>query len=258
MLGDEDERPTGTNLRGRLSDVYFPSLVEGTLAPLATRLGERATLDDARLGRAAGLAEIQAQLAKSAEWLGTMGAVYTRAQFAIGIDRDVTEGILTVKKGGGTVELPVAVVAERRRSREVEVRVYYAAHVLESGVSPRPKIASGNSAAVLPSPLMQHIQALRQGDVAGTLGTFEENGTLRDAEGRVHAKSDGSLRSHYEAKTPWDAEIGGYADDGRTCALECAVVRIGGRETPAQAALIVYERGDSGLICAARAYSSGV
>ena len=47
---------------------------------------------------------------------------------------------------------------------------------------------------------------------------------------------------------------GGRADDGSTCALEYTIVKMRGKGVPAQAGLAVYERGESGLLRAARVY----
>ena len=111
MFGDQADRPP-SGLRGWLSDLYFPALLDGAPGPLAERLGPRSTLDDPRLGRAAGLTDIKAQLDKSAAWLAAASARYERGQFTTGVDSDVTEGVLTITAAGKEIEVPVAVVAE--------------------------------------------------------------------------------------------------------------------------------------------------
>ena len=117
--------PPGT-LRGWLSDVYFPSLLdvsmrEKAIESLANRLGAKATVDDPLHGRATGLPGITAHLNKTADWLTEHSASYERIAFTTGTDRDVTEGTLALTFENKTLDLPVAVVAERRRSRRVEL-----------------------------------------------------------------------------------------------------------------------------------------
>src|SRR5690242_15879161 len=114
--GNEPDRGPPTSLRGWLSDVYFPAILDSALGPLSIRLGPRATVDDPMFGRTTGLPALDAHLKQVSEWLSKSGAVYTRGLFTTGIDRDVTEGRLAMKIDGAAVDLPVAVVAERRRS----------------------------------------------------------------------------------------------------------------------------------------------
>ena len=253
--GQGEQHGVGANLRGWLSDVYFPALIEGALAPLAQRLGARATLDDPILGRAVGLAAIEAHLTKSADWLRQLGATYERGQFTTGVDRDVTEGVLTLQKEAQRLEVPVAVVAERRRSREVEVRIFYSTQAVGAKAVACP-LGPPDPAIVLPVLIGDHQEALRGGDITAALACFEENGVARDPLGGAFGKANTTLRQFHERMCGggWEAQPGGYADDGRTVALESTLVRFGGKDVEPQACLMVYERGDSGLVRALRVY----
>jgi hypothetical protein len=248
MTEDEGDRSETSSLKGWLSDVYFPALLEGQLGQLALRLGARATIDEPELGRAQGLAAVQAHLAMRADWLQKAGATYERGQFTTGVDRDVTEGTLTVKRDGATSELPVAVVAERRRSREVELRVYH------PGKKGRERLLPVAPSISLGAPVGDFLAAAKAGDLAAMLVAFEQNGVLRDGAGRAYGKANGSLKAYFEKAAPLVLEPGGYAEDGRACALEYTVVRMGGRDVSARAGLAVFERGDSGLLRALRIY----
>jgi hypothetical protein len=256
MGNGQGEQPPPSSLRGWLSDVYVPAILDGALLPLAQRLGARATVDDPILGRAAGLAAIEAHLAKSAKWLQELGARYERGQFTTGVDRDVTEGALTVTKDGRSFEVPIAVVVERRRSREVEVRIYYPPHLVGAKRTLRAELAAHDPSVILPTLVGEHVEALRRGDVEAALACFEEHGVARDAHGGAYGKANGTLaRFHARRATGgWLAQLGGYADDGRSCAVEHTVVRIAGKDVTPEAGLFVYERGDSGLFRALRVY----
>ena len=50
-------------------------------------------------------------------------------------------------------------------------------------------------------------------------------------------------------------ELCGLIDDGRTCALECNVVRWGKAELAPAAEVAVYARGPSGKLAAVRIYN---
>jgi hypothetical protein len=261
MFDERPDRGPPTCLRGWLSDVYLPALLDKTaLEPLARRLGGRATVDDPLFGREAGLPGLERYVNEASAWLLERDATWEKTHFTTGVDRDVTEGLLALNLPTGPFVLPVAVVAERRRSREVEVRLYYSTYRLKEGVAPRGQLVPKVEDLVLPAGVNDHLDALRAANVDALLAGFEQNGVLREAQGTEHAKGNG-LRAYFE-KLVLGGEfgggveimIGGAADDGRTVALEYTLVRMGGHEVKPQAGLTVYERGDSGLLRAVRMY----
>jgi hypothetical protein len=256
MTGDQAERGAGAGLRGRLSELYFRSVLQGELEPFLARLGDRASVDEPTFGYATGVAAIEARLRERASALRDAGASYAAGQCIVGADRDVTEGLLTVKLGGRTVEVPVAVVAERRASREVELRVYYPSPLLGAGESARRPLAR-NVPTPLPALVADHVGALRSGNVEAALACFEQAATLREPSGREHHKASGELAAYLSARGRYDARSDGYADDGHSCALEYTVVERAGVAVPAAApSLAVFERGDSGLFRAVRLYAA--
>ena len=253
------DRGAPSSLRGWLSDVYVPALLddeEGTLGGLAQRLGNKATVDDPIFGRASGLPALERFVADMSKWLKSHEAKYSKLAFTTGIDRDVTEGTLALTFESKTVDLPVAVVAERRRNREVELRLYYSTQPIKGTQAARSPLVADQAELVLPSPMDEHVRALEAGNVDGLLATFEADGVMREARGLEHMKS-GGLRDFYTKLLTGGGVMvmkGGAADDGRTCAFEYTLVKMGGRAVPPQAGLAVYERGDSGLLRSVRVY----
>ena len=263
MFDEKDDRGPPTSLRGWLSEIYFPAIVDGQREQLAKRLGARATIDDPIHGRAAGLPGIDQLLAKTEAWIESHKATYQKGAFSTGIDRDVAEGVLSLTEDGKTVDLPIAVVTERRKSREVELRVY-ASRKVTGAPAPRPRLVALVSDLPLPKLVADHLDALKAGSVDAVLACFETDGVIIDADGRAHRKSDGTLRPHVQAllgstQSPGcDLQRGGYADGGRTCGLEYTLVRLAGRDVTAQAGLLVYERGDTGLVHTLRCYDDAL
>lgn len=277
-------------LKGRLADVYVAALVSGSLTALARRLGNRATVDDPRFGRASSLASIDPMTAKASTWLRDAHATYRHVATTSGVDRDLSEGVVSLDVGGTIREMPIAVVAERRRLREIELRLYYSAPAdpmteppgSETPAVPRPGWpprggARGASLApasrstgdesrpvsllreplvpsanvVIPQLVAHTLEALKRGAVERVLSGFEEHSRLVDPEGRVHVKRDGTMARFLDALGAVELAPAGMADDGRTCCLEMTVAR-GGRE--ATTGVIAMERGDSGLIREVRLY----
>lgn len=279
---ESEERAPPTSLRGWLSDVYIPSLLDPepkSVEALAQRLGGRATVDDPIFGRTSGLPALERYVAEKSEWLKHREARYTKTFFTTGTDRDVSEGVLTLVIDGKKVDLPIAVVAERRRSREVELRTYYTTKPIKDTHAIRSPLVPPDDALVLPSPIAEHVDALMKGDVDALLAGFESDGTMRDAHGVAH-KQGPELRELYEKmfgksgpesmegrnlpgfsrawSTPGGVQIlkGATADDGRTCALEYTLVGLRGKGVAPQAGLALYERGDSGLLRSLRVYDN--
>ena len=271
---ESSNRGSPTSLRGWLSDIYVPVLLdddEDSVLALAHRLGGKATVDDPIFGRTSGLPALERYVAEVSSWLKLHQAKYTKSVFTTGTDRDVTEGTLVLTFDAKSVELPIAVVAERRRSREVELRIYYSTQPIKGTKSVRSPLVPNDEALTLPPAVTDHIEALKRGDADAIVLGFEAEGKLRDARGHAHDKSSG-LREFYAklfdvaASTPpgvsaaaprrGGVEIlkGRASDDGRNCAFEYTVIKMHGRDIAPQAGLAVYERGDSGLIRAVRIY----
>jgi hypothetical protein len=256
MFDDGPDRGAPSSLRGWLSDVYLPALLEGTLDALVRRLGSRASVDDPIFGRASGLPALDRYVKDMSAWLLERRGKFERLAFTTGVDRDVTEGRLDLTIESKLVTIPIAVVAERKRSREIDLRLYYSTSPLKGTAAVRSPLVPENNALPLPIPVRDHLDSLRRGSVPDVLQGFETDGELREASGVTHAKS-GDLKAFYEKLLgAGGAELilGGAADDGRTCALEYTLVRLKGRTVSPQAGLAVYERGDSGLLRSVRIY----
>jgi hypothetical protein len=264
MPEDDARSPGSSELRGWLSDVYLPALIEGQVVALMHRLGGRATIDDPIFGRTSGLPTLEAYVAEMSEWLRKRGAKYERLCFATGTDRDVTEGKLTITLDGKAVDLPIAIVAERRPSREVELRLYYTTAPINGKPALRSPVVGRDDELLLAPTIVNHLAALAHADLDALVASFESGGAIRDSRGVTHAKdanAGGELRAFYAkllGATGVDGGVkvlkGGKADDGRICALEYTVVKIRGSVVPPQAGLAVYDRSDTGLLRAVRIY----
>lgn len=246
----DDARPPPSTLKGRLADVYVPALVDGALEALSRRLGNRATIDDPAHGRASSVASLEALVARASETFRGRGARYRHVYSTTGISLDAAEGVLSLRDGTAPRELPICVIAQRRRLREIELRIYYAAHD-STPHAPRGPIMGTDFTTPIPPALAPTVDALRGGDVEKVIAGFEEQGGIVDAHGRKHLKTDGNMASFLAQLGAMMVLVSGSADDGRTCCLE-AMIAHGGRD-PAPAVLSL-ERGDTGLVRELRVY----
>jgi hypothetical protein len=246
----EEARPPPSTLKGRLADVYFPALVDGALEALSRRLGNRATVDDPVHGRASSVASLEALVAKSAAAFAAREARYRHVYSTTGVDRDAAEGVLSYSKDGATRELPLVVIAERRRLREIELRLYYAQDPGAPRDTRGPLVTAG-FASPLPAPLAGVVDALRRGEVDLALASFEEDACAIDPYGVRHPRQGGALGALLASNGRMDVIVVGSADDGRTCAAELTIARGGRQPAPA---VLSFERGDSGLVRELRVY----
>jgi hypothetical protein len=240
------------------------ALLAGQSDQLVRRLGDRATVDDPIFGRASGMPTVERYLREVAEWLAKHQGAFEKIAFTQGSDRDVTEGTLALTFEGRRVSVPVAVVAERRKEREVELRLYYSTGPIKGTHAVRGPLLPQDDEVVVPPPVAAHLEALARGDLDAIVAAFQNGAAVRDPSGSFHSRGDagGALRAYYEKLLQGSGgdrvgvEIlkGARADDGRTCALEYTVVRVHGKNVAPQAGLAVYERGESGLLSAVRVY----
>ena len=263
-MKDAPERGAPSNVRGWLSEVYVPALVSNQADQLVHRLGGRATVDDPIFGRTTGMPALESYLDQAAAWFKKRDGAFEMLAFTTGSDRDVTEGMLTVSVDARRVSVPIAVVAERRPEREVEIRLYYSTKPILGASTSRAPLVPREDQLPLPPPIAAHLDALGRGDADAVVASFEDGASLRDPGGRTHVKdgTGGAMRAFYEALFAQGPEggrgvavvKGARADDGRTCAVEYTVTRMHGSDVSPQPGLAVYERGESGLLRAARLY----
>ena len=164
----------------------------------------------------------------------------------------------------GRIELPVAIVADRDGdARIVEIRIYYGAWPL-TGTNTRDR-----------SPPLQPDPDLHPPDVVGEYQRALAAATskpprqpssptptsARPAGGPYVHRSRDELAALYElfffrTEAASRLEHCAVTDDGRSCALEYNLVRVGPEqfELPPEAGIAVYVRGATGKLAAARIY----
>lgn len=249
----DDGRSPPSALKGRLADVYVPALVSGSIEALSRRLGNRATIDDPLHGRASSLVSIDPLLGRIAAFFSEAKATYQHVCSTTGVDRDASEGRLMMTIGGEPREVPIAIVAERRRLREIELRVYYAADVVPPSTTarkPRAALLSSGPPMTVSQLVDSIIDGMRRRDIEQSLAGFEETSRIVDPSGNAHTKAGGAMATFLTGLGELGSQGGGSADDGRVSCVETTIGR-GGRDAPA---MLAFERGDSGLVRELRVY----
>jgi hypothetical protein len=259
-MKEPSEHGDPSGLRGWLSGAYFGALLSGAAEQLGRRLGARASIDDPLFGPASG-EELPRYLEGVATWLLAAKASFDETAFTLGADRDVTEGVLEIERGGGRVAVPVGIVAVRRPAREIVIRTYFDAQRVGGTRAVRtPLLPEAGDMTVRPA-VTAHLRAMDRGDVDGVVACFEVGGRVEDARGNAYIRDaeSNTLRVYYTTMfraaphgITWHK--GGRADDGRTCALEYTVDGAASVNADGNPGLAIYELGESGLLRSLRVY----
>ena len=261
MFEDDDGGRQTSSLRGRLSDVFLPALLADSQEELGKRLGSRAKIYDPIFGAAANPAEVSGRLKALAGWLSDHGAEFVASSSVVGIDRDVTEGTLSLRLDEEHIDLPVALILERKKAREVDLRIYHATLPLKSWQAARPQRGVREKDPAVPAHVAEHLALMRLGDVDALVAGFETDGSVRDGTGKVHARPGGGMHEFYvrllqsgPAANDWQPVVISVADDGRKCAIEYETSKRRDGEIAPKEGAMIFERGPSGLFSSVRIY----
>lgn len=227
---------SGDVLKGPLSDVFVPALLEGSLPALGKRLGDRAQLCDPRFGTATG-----SELGKRLAELRTAWAGFTaeKERIVAGIERDVWVGTLTNKDR--VVYLALGV--ERRRMREIEIRMY---HTYDK---PYVFTHTNREQAALPLALEAALAALESGNSDELTAELDPQATLKTQTGASFMRDKvAQFLAAVRGEGNVTLERHGSADDGRSAAAELTLTR----GAVGSSLVLVASRGESGLITSLR------
>jgi len=218
-------------------------------------------LNDPRLGHVEGARELRDFVSKMADWLRKRDTLVENVALTRTPIRTVEEVVLHLLRNGGVrVELPVAIVTDRNPDRTLKaIRVYHSMWPLTGSHTVRPPLLPEDPRLHAEGAPGDYQRALAEGDLEGTVTTFEPDGYAREPSGGsyLHRGAEGlrELYAHLFANGGGiPLEHCTLTDDGTRCAIEYNCVRWGVTDIPPQAGVAVYERASSGLLSAARIY----
>ena len=238
---------------------YFEGLLSKDRSGLERSFVGEPRVNDPRVGYVEGTREFRAFVSGTVAWLHEHNAVVSPVYLTRTPTRTVEEVVLRLTQDGRTIELPVAIVADRNPDRTLKtIRVYHSLWPLTGEHAVRPPLLPADPNIHPEGAVGEYQQALAEGDVESVLRAFESEGYAREPSGGPYLHQGAErLRDFYElilAKGGIPLEHCTLTDNGRGCAIEYNAVRWGDSEIPAQAGVAVYERGRGGLLAAARIY----
>ena len=237
---------------------YFDGLLSGDPDPLVESFAGEPEVHDPVFGRIKGVAAFRAFVIETSDWLQQHHATVDDVEHVILERRGFEEVVLRLETDHGTVDLPVAVVAERQPDGRIdEVRVYFTGRPLTGRDVSRPPLLQPDPDLPLPDAVAAYLRACAEGHVERVIATFEPDGIARESTDlQTHRGPDG-LRAFYARLFSGGGipmETCALIDDGRACALEYNVVQSGTLQRQPQAGLAVFIVGGSGRLAAVRVY----
>jgi len=239
---------------------YYDGLMSGEHAALIRSFAGEPVLHDPRRGRVIGVQAFEAYVRELGSWLSEHNVSFDPVDHVFMEPRSFEEVLLHLDSEGGRVEVPVAIVADRRSDgRLIELRIYHSIWAVTGRHLHRPPLLQRNPDLRAEGVVAEYQRALAAGDVDAVIATFEPDGYAREPAGRefLHRGRD-DLRAFYQRLFSngggIELEHCGLVHDGRACALEYNVVGWGKTELPPEAGVAVYVQGESGQMAAARIY----
>jgi hypothetical protein len=236
---------------------YFTALTRGDPDRLETVWPGEVVIYDPRAGEIRGHRRLARFVRDNQAWLADRQARIETVATTSAEGRAVLETLAQVDHDDERLVWPVAVVADSLGEQSVAFRTYCSQvpvdgrrHVRPPVLEPGPTQLSGMVARFL--------TALEAGDVGAVLATFDPNGYLHAPTGphAVHrgARELGAYFTQLLNAGGITLDVCAVTDDGVRCAVEYNCARWGGHDLPAQAGLVVVERGRDGRLAAVRRY----
>ncbi len=239
---------------------YFDGLMAGEPDALVQSFAAAPELHDPLRGRVKGTRAFEQFVSETSSWLRRHNVSIEDVEHVVTERRGFEEVVLHLDGQNGRVDLPVAVVADRRSDGRIEeLRIYFSNWALAGRHANRPPLLQADPQLRESDVVGDYQRALAAGNVEAIVAAFEPDGYTREPAGgrHLHSGRDG-LRSFYELLFSNGGGIPlehcAAIDDGRVCALEYNVVRWGKTELLPEAGVAVYMRGPSGRLAAARIY----
>ena len=249
-----------TRTAGRADPVqqYFTALNTGDTHVLETVWPGEVVVYDPRAGEVRGHRRLRHFVSRNQHWLAEHHTRIETVAATYSAGRAVVELLAHLDADGRELAWPVAVVAEAPDDLSVVFRTYCSQWPVDGRRHLRPPVLGPGQ--VHPGDVVgRYHAALEAGDAGAVVSTFGADGYYREPIG-PHATHRGTVELHsfFTGRFSAGGGIGlqdcVVTDDGVRCALEYNCVRWGSHDLPPQAGLGVYERGQDGLLAAARVY----
>ncbi len=179
---------------------FFDGLTAGEPDALVKSFAAVPELHDPIRGRVKGTRAFEAFASETSSWLHQHNVSVEDVAHAVTEGHGFEEVVLHFDGQNGQVDLPVAIVADRRHDLRVEeLRIYFSSWPIAGRHANRPPLLQPDPRLRVPDVVGDYQRALAAGDVDAIAAAFEPDSCVREPAGgrHVHRGRDG-LRSFYE------------------------------------------------------------
>jgi hypothetical protein len=242
------------------TETYLDSLIAGDTAALLAGFAGAPEIDDPTAGWVCGEANLKRFVAERRVWLTEREARVEPVRTTVADGRTVFEAFLHLQlPEGREYPLPVGVVGVDADGGKLSaIRVYHSFWPLENGHRGRRAILQRDPAPHLSDVIAVYQRAIATGNIDGAVATFECDGYFREPAGGEYFYQGTERLRHFMTILLTGGGVPlehcTVTDDGVAAAIEFNVVKLGPHVVVPQAGLVVYERGASGKLSAARVY----
>lgn len=238
---------------------YIHGLIEGDSDDVLALFAAEPSIYDPMTGFAGGREAVAQFVEDRHRWLTERQAKAEHLRTTFVPERTVVEYLLHLVLDSAPYPLPYAVVGQHAKGNRLQqIRVYHSMWPLIGAHEIRKAILPVQENLQLEEVIAKYQKALAEGDVKSIVETFEPDGYFREPAGGPHIYRGKVQVAEFMAKILAPGGISlehcTVTDDGVACAIEFNAVAFGEEELVPQAGIAVYERGDSGLLHAARIY----
>src|SRR4051812_10518150 len=153
---------------------YYDGLMSGEPEALIRSFAGEPILHDPRRGRVIGARAFEAYVQELVAWLSRLNMSVDPVEHVVLERRGFEEVVLHLDGEAGRVDVPVAIVADRRPDgRLVELRIYHSIWALTGSHLHRPPLLQRDPDLRAESPVAEYQRALGTGDVDAIMATFE-------------------------------------------------------------------------------------
>jgi hypothetical protein len=240
---------------------YYDGLMSGEHEALIRSFAGEPVLHDPLHGRVKGARAFERYVTELRAFLGQHNMAFDAIEDVLTRERAIEEVVLHLDGQAGRIEVPVAILADRGPDgRLLELRIYHSLWPVTGRHVHRPPMLQRDPDVRAPDVVGEYQRALAVGDVDAILETFEQDAYAREPSGGQYVyRGHEELRALYERLFSNGGGIPlehcAMIDTGGACAIEYNIVTWGRTELPPEAGVVVYLRGESGKLAAARIYN---
>ena len=163
---------------------FFDGLMAGEPDALVESFADVPELHDPIRGRVKGTRAFRAFTSEMTSWLSQNNFSVEDVGHAITERRGFEEVVLHFDGQNGRVDLPVAIVADRRSDGRIEeLRIYFSSWPLDGRHVRRPPLLQPDPDLREPDVVGEYQRALAAGDVGAIVAAFESDGYTREPAG---------------------------------------------------------------------------